>query len=278
MIYQHIINLFINFLKMDKLNKELKDFIQSKIKDLKANKDNTFKVVATTEDVDRDGEIIRINGWQMENFLKNPVILANHNYTIQSIVWKMTHLYNDGEKVIVEGIFTEDTDAGKIAKNLYNTWFLKTVSVGFRPLKRNEENYKVIESAELLEVSFVPVPANQNALSLEEKTKAFDLGLMEKSEDQGEENQEPDPTPENEPAEDNAQSEDIKEIKQELKEIKELLIQNQKFFDTLKDANAFMSQKSGDDNLWEDTVKENYKSFLQNLNKNISKSLCDLKK
>ena len=247
---------------MENIEKELKSFISEKILNLKENKENTFKVIATTEDVDRDGETIKVNGWDLENFLKNPVILANHTYTIQNIVWKMTNIYNDGEKIVVEGIFTEDTEAGKIAKNLYNTGFLKTVSVGFKVLERNEYDYKIIERAELLEVSFVPVPANQNALSLDDKTKALSIWLIK------EENTDPENV-------DNKN--DIKEIKQELKEIKELLIQNQKFFDTIGDAKAFMSITNEDDNS-KDATKENYKSFLQDLGKNISKSLCDLKK
>jgi hypothetical protein len=34
-------------------------------------------------------------------------------------------------------------------------------------LKRNEADYKIIEKAELLEVSFVAVPCNPNAVSLD---------------------------------------------------------------------------------------------------------------
>jgi phage head maturation protease len=43
---------------------------------------------------------------------------------------------------------------------------LKTVSVGFIPKERDPENQRIITRAELLEVSFVPVPCNPNALSL----------------------------------------------------------------------------------------------------------------
>jgi len=46
---------------------------------------------------------------------------------------------------------------------------LKSVSVGFIPTKRNDEDYKIIEKAELLEVSFVAVPCNPNAISMDQK-------------------------------------------------------------------------------------------------------------
>jgi Mg2+ and Co2+ transporter CorA len=57
---------------------------------------------------------------------------------------------------------------------------LKTVSVGFIPLKRNEQDYKIIEKAELLEVSFVAVPCNPNAVSLDQKVydEAVSKGLI----------------------------------------------------------------------------------------------------
>ena len=57
---------------------------------------------------------------------------------------------------------------------------LKSVSVGFIPLKRNDEDFKIIEKAELLEVSFVAVPCNANAVSLDQKTfaDAVDKGLI----------------------------------------------------------------------------------------------------
>jgi hypothetical protein len=46
---------------------------------------------------------------------------------------------------------------------------LKAVSVGFIPLERNSKDYNIIERAELLEVSFVAVPCNPYALSVDGK-------------------------------------------------------------------------------------------------------------
>jgi hypothetical protein len=72
----------------DKLAIELK----SKIKDIQVkiedDKERMFDVVATTEDVDRDNEVIKVNGWDTKNWEKNPVVLANHHYTIENIVGK----------------------------------------------------------------------------------------------------------------------------------------------------------------------------------------------
>lgn len=139
------------------------------VKDLQENWSNTFKVIASSEDIDRSGEIIKVNGWDDANYRKNPVILANHSYKIQDIVWKMTKIYKEWKNLIVEWIFTEKTEMGKTCKDLYDAWFLKTVSVWFLVKKRYEENRKIIEEAELLEISFVSVPCNPNAVSLDKK-------------------------------------------------------------------------------------------------------------
>lgn len=44
---------------------------------------------------------------------------------------------------------------------------LKAVSVGFIVKERDPANFSIITQAELLEVSFVAVPANPNAISLD---------------------------------------------------------------------------------------------------------------
>lgn len=58
---------------------------------------------------------------------------------------------------------------------------VKTVSVGFIPKQRQEENRRIITNAELLELSFVAVPCNPEALSLDQKEliqKGIDAGLI----------------------------------------------------------------------------------------------------
>lgn len=149
------------------------------------NKENHFKVIASSEDIDRSWEVIKIDWWDDENYKKNPVILANHSYTIQNIVWKMTKIYKEWKNLIVEWVFTEDTEMWRTCKVLYNTGFLKTVSVGFLVKKRHEANYKIIEEAELLEISFVAVPCNPNAVSLDKKVleKWLELWILKEISD-----------------------------------------------------------------------------------------------
>lgn len=157
------------------MNESIKQLIRnslvtaySKIKDLKANDDgsNTFKVVASTSDVDRAWDSLEVDKWDATNFWKNPAIQADHNYLVSHIVWKATKLYKEWKKLILEWIFTDITEYGRICKELYNAGFLKAVSVGF--ITHRDKEGKVL-SYELLEVSFVAIPCHPDAISTEWK-------------------------------------------------------------------------------------------------------------
>lgn len=158
--------------KLDEaLEKELSELLAKKeVQEIKIedNESNKFRVVVTTEWVDRDWEILRADGINFEAYMKNPVVLVDHRYTIDSIVWKTLSITQENWQTIAEGIFA-DTENAKIVKELYNGWFVKTVSIGFIPKARNQDDKLIIEKSEMLEFSFVAVPANPEALSLDGK-------------------------------------------------------------------------------------------------------------
>ena len=154
-------------LSEEKVN-EIKNLISSfDIKEVKQWR--TFKVIASTEDSDRSWEIIKASWWDYSNFMKNPVIIANHIYKIENIVGKATSIYVKENQLIIEWIFSESNPLGKLLGDLYEEWMVKTVSVWFIPKSRDEGNKRIITNAELLELSFVAVPCNPNALSLDQK-------------------------------------------------------------------------------------------------------------
>lgn len=150
----------------EKLAKE----ICSKIANVQIKMDNmengTFKVIASDETVDRVGETIKIDAWDLKNYLKNPIILFWHKYSdMDDVVWKATKIYVENNALIVEWIFAW-TKSWQQLRQLYEEWILKTVSVWFIVKERDANDKKIITKAELLELSFVPVPCNPNALSL----------------------------------------------------------------------------------------------------------------
>jgi HK97 family phage prohead protease len=163
-------------IKLQLNDKKIQDIV-SQIKE--AGEDRAFKVIASTGAIDRDQEVIDPNGWQLSNFLKNPVILWAHN-SRELPIGVATKVYVENKKLIVEGKFAP-ADANPFAeqvKKLYDEKIIKTVSVGFigvefETKKQNNMDIFVWTKAELLELSFVPVPANPEALSLM-KSKGLD--------------------------------------------------------------------------------------------------------
>jgi HK97 family phage prohead protease len=133
--------------------------------------DGEFEVVASTAGVDRDGEMIQVEAWNTDNFMKNPVVLFGHDYWSKP-VGAVTSLSVADGKLVAHGIFAR-TEAGQEIRRLYDDGILKAVSVGFIVRQRDAANPLVITAAELLELSFVPVPANPDALSLAKMTKVL---------------------------------------------------------------------------------------------------------
>lgn len=144
--------------------------------------DRKFRVAASTEDIDRSGEVIKLDWWDFENYKKNPVILANHTYTIENIVGKATNIQVSDGQLVIEWVFSKSNPLAVLLADLYDEGMIKTVSVGFIPKQRQEDNRKIITSAELLELSFVAVPCNPHALSLDQKElmqKGIEAGVLQ---------------------------------------------------------------------------------------------------
>ncbi|GIW70330.1 MAG: hypothetical protein KatS3mg101_1077 [Patescibacteria group bacterium] len=149
--------------------KEMQDFIEQ----TKAAEDSgSFEVIISTADIDRQGESIDQNGWDLSFYKLNPVVLWAHDYYSLPIGITTDIKIEDG-KLIAKGIFApaEANPFAQQVRRLYDLKIVRATSVGFIPL---ETDGKIIKKAELLEFSFVPVPANPFALSL---SKAQELGL-----------------------------------------------------------------------------------------------------
>lgn len=141
---------------------------------------------------DRDGDILRANGVDFTNYMKNPVFLSFHN-SREFPLGKVKKFWVEGNEVkaivyfpTVEELSTDPTQASEKAKlvdftyHCYKTGMLNAVSVGFIPLEWTEtkEGYDITKW-ELLEFSAVAVPANQDAIAQavksfgEDFTKSF---------------------------------------------------------------------------------------------------------
>jgi HK97 family phage prohead protease len=125
-------------------------------------KDNLFHAIFSTDKKDRHGEVVEQN-FDLKSYKKNPVILDSHNYnTIEAIIGKAKRLKSEG-KLEGDVEFALDNPRGFLAYKLASGGFLRASSIGFIPLNFSEDGM-TIEKSELLEVSFVSVPANPEAL------------------------------------------------------------------------------------------------------------------
>jgi HK97 family phage prohead protease len=158
----------------------------------------TFRIVITTENLDRYDEVIALDGWELDHYLRNPVVLWGHDHFTLPI-GVTTNLYKQDGKLVAEGKFAAHTLAQEI-RGLYDMGIVRASSVGFI---EKERQGNVITRAELIEWSFVSVPANPFALSLalekalninELVTKGF--MFVEKKDAEPEEAPEPAPEPE----------------------------------------------------------------------------------
>ena len=139
----------------------------------------TIEGYASTNDVDRHGDIVPAGVWEkgVENYLKNPVILAYHDHS-EPIGRMVEHRVDEKGLWIKARISAAAGDVFNLVKDGVLTAF----SIGFR-IADAEYNSAlelfVVKELELHEISVVSVPANQNTLfSL---SKAFDTAEEFKS-------------------------------------------------------------------------------------------------
>ncbi len=164
--------------------------------------DRTLEFVGSTADVDRYGDIIEVAGWDVKNYMKNPVFLWAHDYT-QPPVGKAIKVKKSEENGLTFRIQFASPEEYAFADTIYKLYlggYLKATSVGFQGLerepimgKKDEQGYQEQTGfrylkSELYELSAVPVPANPNAVMM-----AVQKGVI--SEEQAQLFKPPEPSP-----------------------------------------------------------------------------------
>lgn len=129
-----------------------------------AEDSGTFEVIISTDAVDRQGESIKQDGWDLSFYKMNPVVLWAHDYYSMPI-GVCDSIGVENGKLVAKGRFApaEANPFAQQVRALYDAGMMRTTSVGFIA---KEVDGETITKAELLEFSFVPVPANPMALSL----------------------------------------------------------------------------------------------------------------
>ena len=76
----------------------------------------TFEVVITTENVDRYQEVIKLDGWELEHYKNNPVVLWGHDHKQLPIGFATDIEVKDG-KMIAKGKFAAHDFAQTVASS-----------------------------------------------------------------------------------------------------------------------------------------------------------------
>lgn len=141
----------------------------------------TLRILATDETRDRDGDIITMKGWRLENYIKNPVFLWAHDYASVPIgaAIKIESKRSPHRLILTHKFPTAGVHPfADMILQLYYEKVINAGSVGFLPLqweeiKEDEEERsskgfffgpRKFTDQELLEHSGCAVPSNPNAL------------------------------------------------------------------------------------------------------------------
>ena len=118
---------------------------------------------ASTTDIDRGGDVVPASVWEkgMENYLKNPIILAQHDH--DDPIGRMVEHKVDAKGLWVKARISAAAEVFRLIKDEVLTAF----SIGFRVLDAEYNSAAevfLIKELELVEISVVSVPMNQNTL------------------------------------------------------------------------------------------------------------------
>ena len=132
--------------------------------------DRSVTFTLSTKDVDRDNDTIDQDGWVLEHYLSNPVVLWGHNYS-STPIGRATQVFQSSKSLrATDEFMPKDLNpfADSIFQMVKGGW-LKTVSVGFKALEGDMSEARGgfafdFTKQELMEHSVVPVPSNPMAL------------------------------------------------------------------------------------------------------------------
>lgn len=153
--------------------------------------DKPIKFVASTANPDRYGDVVDQKGWDLRAYNRNPVVLFNHN-PAQMPIGK-GRAYVENEQLMLEVEFDQKDDMAKTIEQKVRDGFINAVSVGFQPSKTiarsslpadhpyHGKSGSYFQASELLEVSIVTIPANNEATLSKQFSREIGLADVARS-------------------------------------------------------------------------------------------------
>ncbi len=144
----------------------------------------TIDFVISTNGIDRDNDRIEVEGWDIDNYLKNPVVLWAHDSGSLPVGKSVRTILENGKLRSTAKFCEKDYHPfADTVFQLYLGGFLNAVSVGFKPkeytfAEDEERPYGMnFLKQELLEYSCVPIPSNPEAL-IQARSKGIDTSPL----------------------------------------------------------------------------------------------------
>ena len=151
--------------------------------------------IVSSESMDRDGDVIRAEGWDLKNFMRHPVLLASHAYhSLRSQIgtWESMEVVNGKMRGVARFFIGKGNPEADWAFELAQEKSL-AFSVGFIPDMdkaaplHSDDTFGTrgmeFRGQELLEVSAVSIPSNADALQRFVKTPNIHPVLVEIAKD-----------------------------------------------------------------------------------------------
>lgn len=112
------------------------------------------------------GSVILTSGINIARFERNPIMLYMHDRD-KGVIGRWENIRKEGDKLTAEAVFDEATELGAKVKHQVESGFLRSASIGIENCKCETINgVQTIVECDLIEISIVDVPANENAVKL----------------------------------------------------------------------------------------------------------------
>jgi len=145
--------------------------------------DGKIRVVISTETRDRDNDTIAVDGWDLEAYQTNPVVLFAHDHHILNVaISPITRREGNALVGYPQFVPREINPFAGTVEDMVRGGYLRAASVGFNPSSwviDEEAHGWNFQTQQLLEYSFVPVGSNPDALVSQAKSLRVDRGAYQ---------------------------------------------------------------------------------------------------
>lgn len=129
-------------------------------------------IVASTPARDRQNDRVMPMGGDLTNYQRNPIVIFGHNYNEPwAVIGRAADMTVDMSGLRIRPELRDaanDADPMNIIRALWDQNLLRAASIGFAPIEAKANEFGGLDFLkwELLEISLVPVPANQEAIRM----------------------------------------------------------------------------------------------------------------